>query len=74
MLELTSTQKCILQIIAAIGAINWGLVAYGGSNPDKYNLVKQIFTDSEMQNYAYYAIALAGALVLYHCLIELKVL
>ena len=70
MLELTQTQKCILQIIAAIGAINWALSAYDPS----YNVVTQIFTDREMAKYTYYVIGLAGALVLYHCLIELKVL
>lgn len=72
MLKLTETQLCVLQIIVAIGAINWGLVAYGG-NSDRYNLVKQIFTDQEMVKYTYYAIALAGVALLLHCLKQLNV-
>ena len=70
MLELTQKQWCVLRIIAAIGAVNWALKEY---NPS-WDLVKQIFTDSKMQSYAYYAIGAVGALVIYDCLRELKVL
>jgi|688.fasta_scaffold2306824_1 uncharacterized membrane protein YuzA (DUF378 family) len=68
MLELTKNQLCVLQIIVAIGAINWGLSAM------KYNIVEKIFAnDYEMQKYTYYAIALAGVVILAHCLKQLGV-
>jgi uncharacterized membrane protein YuzA (DUF378 family) len=68
MLELTQNQLCVLQIIVAIGAINWGLDSMN------YNIVKKLFaTDPEMQKYTYYAIALAGVVLLAHCLKQLGV-
>ena len=68
MLELTKNQLCVLQIIVAIGAINWGLSAMN------YNIVEKIFaTDRDMQKYTYYAIALAGVVILAHCLKQLGV-
>ena len=57
---ITMQHMQILIIIACVGAINWALTAY---NPQS-NLVSMVIPGAEYQRYTYYAIGLAGLIVL----------
>lgn len=56
-------QKTLLltvQVILIVGAINWGLVAYNGTD-----LVKQITGGGDIEMYVKYAVAAAGVYFAY---------
>lgn len=44
-----------VQIILIIGAVNWGLVAYNGTD-----LVRQVTGPGDIERYVKYAVAAAG--------------
>ena len=45
-------------ILAAVGAINWGAVAYGR------NLVEEVITNKDLVKYVYIAVGVSGIIVL----------
>lgn len=49
-----------VQILLIAGALNWGLVAYNGTDA-----VKLLLGDGELQRYVKFAVAAAGAYAAY---------
>ena len=51
----------LIQVILIIAALNWGLVAYNGTD-----LVKMVTGGGEIEKYAKFAVAAVGLLAIYN--------